>query len=114
MNVLDGGWQSYALLFVVGFGMTAPWRVLGVLLASNIDVQSEIFKWVKAVSTALVAGLIARMVIFPSGNLATIASPLRFGAFIAGVVAYYLLRRNLGMGILVSLLVLMAGQWMLG
>jgi hypothetical protein len=114
MNIVDGGWQSYAALFIVGFGMTAPWRIMGILLGRNIDVESEIFKWVRAVSTALVAGLIARMVIFPSGDLATIILPVRLGAFLGGVAVYHMLRAHLGLGVFAALVLLLAGQIMLG
>ena len=114
MTITDGGWMSYAALFVAGFGMTAPWRVFGVLLARNIDVESEIFKWVRAVSTALVAGLIARMVIFPSGNLASIALLVRVGAFLGGVLIYYVMRRNMGLGIIAAMGLLLIGQVLTG
>ncbi len=108
--ILEGGWASYAALFAIGFGMTAPWRFVGVLLARNIDVESEIFKWVRCVSTALVAGLIARMVIFPSGALGSIVMPVRIGAFLGGVLVYYALRRHLGLGVLAGVSLLLLGQ----
>ena len=113
MTIIDGGFLSYVALFAVGFGMTAPWRILGVLLARNIDVESESFKWVRAVSTALVAGLIARMVIFPSGALGGIILSVRIGAFLGGVLVFYLARRNLGIGVLAGVSLLLGSQILL-
>jgi hypothetical protein len=57
---------------------------------------------VKAVSTALVAGLVARIVIFPPGALAEISTPARVGAFVLGIAAYYASHRHMGLGILAA------------
>jgi len=112
-DILAGGWASYLWLFIAGFMVTAPWRAMGVYLARNLDIESELFKWVRAVSIALVAGLVARMVIFPSGALRSVASPLRLGAFLGGVAVYYVARRSFGLGILAAALLLLAGQVLL-
>ena len=39
---LGNGLWAYGFLALAGFGATAPWRVLGVLLAKNVSVDSEI------------------------------------------------------------------------
>lgn len=110
MSFPGEGIGSYLALFIAGFLVTAPWRFLGVYLARNLDIESEIFKWVRAVSTALVAGLVARMIVFPSGALGSVATPLRIGAFISGIAVFYLARRSMGLGILASLVILLGGQ----
>lgn len=112
-SIWTDGWLSYAALFFAGFMVTAPWRAMGVYLARNLDTDSEIFLWVRAVSTALVAGLVARMLIYPSGALALVPSPLRLGAFVAGIAVYYLARRSLGLGIMAGVAVMLAGQFLL-
>ena len=76
MSFTADAW-GYLFLFVAGFMVTAPWRVLGVLLSQRIDVDSELLQWVRTVSTALIAGLVARMVVFPAGALADVSLALR-------------------------------------
>jgi hypothetical protein len=58
-----------------------------------------VFEWVRAVATALVAGLVTRMLLFPAGALAQVPAAVRLGAFAGGVVLYALLRGNLAAGV---------------
>ncbi|NJL07537.1 MAG: AzlD domain-containing protein, partial [Methylacidiphilales bacterium] len=51
---------------------TYVWRFLGIAVANRIDDRSLGFRLVRAVATAMVAGLAARMVLFPTGGLAAI------------------------------------------
>ncbi len=97
---MDGGLASLFFLFVAGFCATAPWRALGVLLSKGIDPDSELLRWVRAVSTALIAGLVARLVFFPAGVLADIPLTIRLTAFAVGIAIFFLSRRNLAAGIL--------------
>jgi hypothetical protein len=43
-----------------------------VLLAKKINQESEIFRWLAAVTYAMVAALVVRMVLMPIGLLATV------------------------------------------
>ena len=83
-------------IFLAGTAATAIWRMAGVLLSSGLAEDSALVAWVKAVSTALVSGLIARIVVFPPGALADVGMAVRIGAFTLGVVAYFLAGRHLG------------------
>lgn len=47
-------------------------RATGVLMAGRIDPESEIFRWLSAVTYAMVASLSIRLVILPQGPLATV------------------------------------------
>ena len=104
----------FGVIIAAGFLISEPWRWAGVWLARELNVESEIFRWVKAVSTALVAGLVARMVLFPSGVLAETEPVARLAAFVAGIAAYYAAARFAGHGgritiaVLVSVTVLIA------
>lgn len=113
MSNLPGAWGElggYLPFFLAGFLVSEPWRWAGALLGRNIDPDSEVFAWVRAVSAAIVAGLVARMLVFPSGALADVALWLRGGALAAGIAAYFLLGRRLGLGIGAGIAVLLAGQ----
>ncbi len=110
---LESGWEGYFFLFLAGFLATEPWRWLGVWLSQGLDVDSEILQWVHAVSSALVAGLVARMVFFPLGALAGTPLSLRLGAFAAGLLVFLLAGRILALGIAAGVAVLILGQFLL-
>lgn len=94
-QLLGQGIMTYIILLLVGALMTEPWRWAGVWLARDLQVDSEIFRWIKAVSTALVSGLVARMVVFPIGALADIPLMVRLGAFGLSVMIYFFAGRNI-------------------
>ena len=81
MSALEDGFGGYLTLLLIAALAHEPWRWLGLLVGRRLDPESEIFKWVRAVSTALVAALVARIVVFPAGALEAVAWPVRFGAF---------------------------------
>jgi hypothetical protein len=66
--------------------------------------------WVRAVATALVSGLVARMLLFPAGTLAGVPVALRIAAFAGGVSIYLLTRRNVAAGVGAAAALLMAAQ----
>ncbi len=108
-----GGWGGYALIFAAGMLMTEPWRWMGVRLSRDLHVDSEIFRWVRAVSTAMVAGLVARLVVFPIGQLETVPLSVRLIAFAFGICVYLFIVRNLAMGVISGTACLVAGAILL-
>lgn len=86
-------------LLLLGCGAaTYLWRGFGVLLSGRINPQSAMFEWVSCVAYALVAGLIARIIVAPSGLLAQTALTDRLLACAVAFVAYRLARRNMFAG----------------
>jgi hypothetical protein len=114
MSFLADGLGGYFTLFVAGFLATEVWRWLGLAVGSRLDAAGAPFQWVRAVATALVAGLVTRMVLFPAGALANVALGVRLGAFAAGVALYYLVGRRLAAGVGGGAALLMAAQWAVG
>lgn len=96
------GEHAYLFLFLAGFCATQPWRYLGVFLSRDVSEDAEILLWVRAVSTALVAGLVTRMVLLPAGALAATPLELRLGAFALGLFVYFATKRSLAAGIFSS------------
>lgn len=47
-------------------------RAIGVKLAGHINQESEIFRWLSAVTYAMVAALTIRLILMPVGLLATV------------------------------------------
>ncbi len=85
----------------LGALVTYFWRFLGVLLSGRIDAGSLMFQWVGAVSYALLAALIARMIVLPLGPPLD-ATPLsyRLAATVIALAVFFATRRNLLLGVL--------------
>ena len=83
------------LLIAIGTVVTYMWRGIGVLLSGRIRTEGDFFNWVTCVAYAMVAGLVMRLVVMPSGVVATTLLSHRLIACGFALAAYYLCRRNL-------------------
>lgn len=110
-TLLDAWWWPYVFVLLVGYIPTEIWRHLGVLLAGDLSEDSPILLWVRAVATALVAAVIAKLILFPTGALAVTPTALRVSAALAGFVAFKAFRDNVLFGVLCAEAVLVGG-WM--
>lgn len=90
--------ELWALIGACAAG-TYLWRGLGVLLSGRIRVESEIFSWIACVAYAMVAGLVSRIVVMPTGMLADTSLGGRLIACAIALAAYYVSRRNLLIGV---------------
>ena len=109
MEELGGGWTTAAIIIAIALLVHEPWRWLGLYVGRDLDIDGELFQWVKAVATALVAGLVMRLLIFPAGALAETPLWLRVGAFAAGHVVFFAWRRSMPAGVAGGTLVLALG-----
>ena len=107
MNSVDAGYLLVAVL--LAFVANDVWRVLGVLLSARINENSALFAWVKMVATALVAGLVAKLILSPTGGFALAPAWLRLATVACGVAAYWATRRSLAAGIVAGEVVLVSG-----
>ncbi|MEJ8573426.1 AzlD domain-containing protein [Microbaculum marinum] len=112
MNGVGAGVWPYLFIVLAGFAATDLWRILGVFLSARIDEDSEVLLWVRAVATALVAGLVARLVIYPVGDLASTALTVRLAAAAIGIATFFIVRRNMLAGILAGEAALLAAVWL--
>src|SRR5262245_63478882 len=99
MTFLGDGFGGYLTLILAGILATEVWRWLGLAVGSRLDVAGVPFQWVRAVATALVSGLVTRMLLFPTGALVEVPLWMRLAAFAGGVSLYLLLRRNVAAGV---------------
>jgi hypothetical protein len=106
--------NAYVLLVLVGFLPNEIWRMLGLVLGRGIDEDSELFKWARAVATAVLAGVIAKLIIFAPGALAGVPLIIRLGAIACGFVAFLLVRRSIFAGVAAGEVVLMLGALVYG
>jgi len=99
----------YLTLILVGFLPNEVWRMLGVVVARGLDEESNLILWVRAVATAILAGVIANIVVIPPGALAGVPFAVRIAAIVAGFAAFGLVRRSVFAGVLTGEVVLIAG-----
>lgn len=86
--------ESLYFLLLLCAAATYVWRVLGVFVGRKLDPDSALFDWLNCVAYALLAGLMARVMVFPVGLLAETLTASRFIAMVAGFVVFYALGRN--------------------
>lgn len=96
---LNDGFGGYLVLLTIAVFAHEPWRWLGFVLGRNLKADSEMFLWVRSVATALVAGLVMKLVVFPAGTLAAVPLWVRAVALIGGMAFFALGRRSLALGV---------------
>ena len=101
--------EPYLALLLIGFLPSEAWRWLGIAIGRELSEESEIILWVRAVATALVAAVVARIVLIPPGALATVPLEVRLAALGIGFLAFLLVRRSAFVGVLVGEAVLVGG-----
>lgn len=109
----DGAWP-YLFIAVAGWLATDIWRWLGVLAGNRLDEDSEVLTWVKAVATALVAAVIAKLIVYPTGELAASPLWLRLAAVGVGALAFFLSGGRQIAGIAGAIAFLAGGLFVLG
>ena len=111
---LDGPWWPYLALILFAVLPTEIWRWLAVLFARGLDPDSPLLDWVRAVATALLAGIVAKLIVAPPGVLAQAPLLVRIAALAAAVGVMALGRRQMMLAVLAGEAVLIGGVWLFG
>ena len=106
--------QALLVLVLAGFLPNEIWRMIGLWLGAGVDEGSELLVWVRAVATAILAGVIAQILVSPPGALASVPDWLRYAAVAAGFFAFIMTRRSTLAGVVCGELVMVAGKWWIG
>ncbi len=107
-----GGLWPYLVVIIFGFLPTEVWRTLGVLAGRGLDENSEVFRWVRFVATALVTAVVAKLLLNPQGALLQIPLWGRLGAVLLGLAVMLATRRSIVWGLLAGEAALIAaGFW---
>ncbi|MDB5485780.1 MAG: hypothetical protein JWR73_958 [Tardiphaga sp.] len=114
MSGLIGDWHALLVLLLAGILPNEVWRMLGLWLGGGVDESSELLVWVRAVATAILAGVIAQILVLPPGALATVPAALRYGAVVAGFLAFLGFRRSIFVGVASGEIVMVGGTIWLG
>ena len=102
----------YLVLIVVGFLPNEVWRMVGLVLARGLNEESQIVLWSRAVATAILAGVVAKLIVFSNGALANIPLEVRMGAVLAGFAAFLLIRRSALAGVVAGEATLLLGGYL--
>jgi len=102
----------YFVLILVGYLPNEIWRVLGLVLARGLDEDSEVVVWSRAVATAILAGVIAKLILFSTGALDTIPLWVRVAAAVCGFLAFLIGKRSVFVGVAAGELDLLMGGFL--
>jgi len=102
----------YMTLILVGFLPNEIWRLFGLVMARGLDEGSELVIWSRAVATAILAGVIAKLILFSTGELAGIALQVRLGAAACALIAYVAMKRSVFAGVLAGEAALLLGGFL--
>ena len=111
---MSGELNAYALLLLVGFLPNEIWRMIGVVLARGLNETAPAVVWVRAVATAVLGGVIARIVLIPPGALASVPMAVRLGALALGFAGFLVIRRSPFVGIAIGEAALLLGAVLFG
>ena len=113
-SAIDAWWWPYLFILLAGWLATDIWRFLGVYVGGRLSEHSEFLVLVRSIATALVAAVIANLIFFPTGALASVPLLLRVSALIAGFLCYLAAGKRVLVGILAGEAVLAMGIFLLG
>ena len=111
MNAALADLWPYLVLVLAGYLPNEIWRVLGLLLARGLNEDSQIVVWSRAVATALLAGVVAKLILFANGALLTVPLSVRAGSALIGFLAFVLLKRSPFAGVVVGEMALLIGGY---
>ncbi len=103
----------YLALVLAGFLPNEVWRWLGFAVARGVDEGSEILVWVRAVATGVLAAVIAKLIFFAPGALASVPLSVRLVAMAAGFAGFIVFRRSVFAGVATGEAVLVIGALVL-
>jgi branched-subunit amino acid transport protein len=106
--------SPYALLILVGFLPNEVWRMLGLVLSRGIEEDSEIIVWVRAVATAIMTGVVGKLILFAPGALAQVPLWVRIGAAALALAAFMLLRKSVMAAVIVGPCAIALGMLLFG
>lgn len=109
-----GDLAPYLVLVLVGFLPNEVWRMIGLVLSHGVDDESEIIVWVRAVATAILTGVVGKLVVFAPGSLGAVPLWVRLAALALGMLAYFLVRRSVFAAVIAGTVAVAIGMLIFG
>lgn len=108
------GHTGFAVLLAAA-AATFVWRALGAVLVGRVDPEGPVVRWFTLTSYALLAALVVRLVVLPTGSLAEIPMAVRLLAVAVTLGAWWFARRNVLVAVLAgSACIVAAALWLAG
>ena len=98
--LMEATFAPYVLLIVFAFLPNEIWRIAGALLSRGLDENSEWLALVRAMATALLAGVVAKILLVPPDALAIVPIGMRTGAIAVAVIVYFISGRRAALAII--------------
>ena len=98
-------------LILFGFLLNEVWRLVGLMLVHGLDEKSQVIVWVRAVATAMLAGVLAQLILSTSGPLASIPVGVRIGAAVLGFAVFLVAKRSVFAGVLTGEAAILLGTY---
>jgi len=112
-ETFDTWWWPYVFIAIAGWLATDIWRWLGVLVGNRLKQDSAALTWIRAVATALLAAVIAKLILYPTGELKNVPVMLRLIAVAFGFAVFLISGKRIWVGIVVALGFLIGGQFLM-
>lgn len=87
-------WLIVLTSAVITFGL----RALGVVVAGRFAPDGRVVRWIGCIAYAMLAGLFARMILLPAGQLAQVPLAYRLGAVVVAITVWRIAGRNVFLG----------------
>jgi hypothetical protein len=104
--------SPYLVLVLIGFLPNEVWRAFGLVMARGLNEDSQVVVWSRAVATAILAGVIAKLILYSNGALATIPLGMRIAAAAIGFTVYLATRRSVFAGVAAGEVALLIGGYL--
>ena len=102
---------SSCIFFLSAILATYVWRFAAVMISHRIEANHLIFEWFTCLAYGMIAALVARTLILPSGLLAVVPLWHRLIPMALAFLGYYLLGKRLWVGIVFGETGLIALMW---
>jgi hypothetical protein len=112
LQQIAGAYWPYLALFLFGFLPSEIWRWMAAFAVQSISDQSEILVWVRAVASVLIAGVVVKLLLAPSGALASIPGLIRLLAILVGVGGFFIFKRSVMAGLITGEIALILGGYL--
>jgi len=99
------------IIFFSAVLATYVWRFTAVMISHRIEANHPIFEWFTCLAYGIIAALVARTLIFPSGLLAFVPLWHRLLAMLMAFVGFYFFGKRLWVGIIFGEIGIISLMW---
>ena len=87
------------IVFISAILATYVWRFAGVMISHRLEANHPVFEWFTCLAYGIIASLVARTLIIPSGLMAEVPLWLRMIPMLFAFIGFYMFGKRLLVGI---------------